>query len=1030
MIAIWWLPVVLLCQCWRFGIQPAACKPLWMSPQFPCDVKADNHSQIIFDCRRRDLRSVPDGITSNATELNLSENHIEYINPYAFSHLLNLTRLFLSSINKNKESLTIAPHVFLNLSKLRELKLSSNSLKEVPGHLPLSLESLELTDNNIEHLDNRSFTGVPNLTKLCLQKNCFFWNPCGRSIVIEDGSFAVMTKLKELNLAFNNLTRVPKGLPSSLHQLVLAMNRIPHIYKDDFSGLPNLKELKIQGNCPRCQTAPFPCVPCQNTSLYIHPNAFAGLNELKTLNLGGNSLKTLQTSWFKSLTQLKELYLEFNLLRDAIVGEAPFFSYLGSVEKMDLSFNFLPHSYPATINISKNFSKLVSLRTLHLAGMVFKEIRRDTLSPLYELKNLSALNLGTNFIFNSNSNFFGKFSYLKMIYLGENRLYPIAAKSPLVQSTGNNHKLGLSMSPIIGHHGKDFQLELTHGLIKQACFNAGRVLILSSNNLFFISPEQFEGYGDIACLNLSRNGFSAALNGTEFSPLSNLTYLDLSFNKIDLAYNNAFKELKKLEVLDLSYNSHYFEAYGVTHNMNFLKNLPALRVLNMSHNSISTLTTKELSSKSLRELQFQYNCLGTLWKGKDSSYAMLFSNLTNLTILDISYNKIKKMPKNVIVNLPRNLTVLHISHNFLVDFNWEQLKTFPRLEILDLSFNSLSFITHEIASVSHNLTLLDMSHNYISQLTDGFLKGAKSLRTLVLSSNRLTIINQTTFPTGSESQLHTLFLEDNPLQCTCDMLDFILWIESTTVKIPKLTTWVKCDTPANQKGQVLIKFDINQCVNDSQAFLISILSTSIIIVFMFITMTNHLFYWDATYVLHYLKAKFKGYHSLKCSDSIYNVFVTYDTEDPQVSKWVMGDLRLKLEDESDKSLPLCLEERDWTPGVPLLENLTQSIRYSRKTLFVLTQSYVKTGIFRLAVYLAHQRLLDENKDVIVLLMLEPVLQHSHFLRLRRRLCGKSVMEWPRTAAAEPWFWQNLKNVVRVDNQVLYNETYKRYFTSK
>ncbi|KAF7665426.1 hypothetical protein LDENG_00143570 [Lucifuga dentata] len=192
----------------------------------------------------------------------------------------------------------------------------------------------------------------------------------------------------------------------------------------------------------------------------------------------------------------------------------------------------------------------------------------------------------------------------------------------------------------------------------------------------------------------------------------------------------------------------------------------------------------------------------------------------------------------------------------------------------------------------------------------------------------------------------------------------------------------------------------------------------------------HLFYWDASYVLHYLKAKFKGYRPLNSTGCVYDVFVTYDTRDPQVSEWVMGNLRVKLEEEGDKNLPLCLEERDWIPGVPLIDNLTQSILYSRKTLFVLTEAYVKTGTFKLSMYLAHQRLLDENVDVIVLLMLEPVLQHSHFLRLRQRLCGKSVVEWPKMAAAEPWFWQNLRSVVRVDNQVMYNKMYLKYFTNK
>ena len=190
----------------------------------------------------------------------------------------------------------------------------------------------------------------------------------------------------------------------------------------------------------------------------------------------------------------------------------------------------------------------------------------------------------------------------------------------------------------------------------------------------------------------------------------------------------------------------------------------------------------------------------------------------------------------------------------------------------------------------------------------------------------------------------------------------------------------------------------------------------------------HIFYFDAFYVLHYLKAEWKGYRSAASQDNVYDVFVTYDTKDPWVSEWVLETLRVKLEVEGEKVLPLCIEERDWPLGVPVIDNLTQSIRYSRKTLFVLTKAYAKTGVFRLAMYLAHQRLLDENLDVIVVLMLEPVLQNSHFLRLRRRLCGESVVEWPRTAAAEPWFWQNLRNVVRVDNQTMYTSTYSQYFT--
>lgn len=1023
-----WSHLFLLFLLCHHEVHRAACKPRWMSAQFPCDVSAYNNTKVKFDCRGRHLKEVPRGITHNVTDLDLSENFIKAIKGKDFSKMSNLTWLRLSWANKNR-NLTIGKDSFKNLTKLKDLQLAGNSLKEIPANLPVSLKTLQLHNNKILLLDKRGLANLKNLTQLFLSKNCYMWDPCGSSVEIKDDAFADLTSLRDLDLSFNNLTQVPKGLPESLKILSVASNWIQEIHKDDFQNLNSLQQLELQGNCPRCQNAPYPCVTCINISLTIHPDAFKNLTNLESLNLGGNSLKFLKPSWFEKLHKLRELLLSFNFLVTAITQEAAFLRYLPSLERVDLSFNFGFKSYPRTLNLSDEFSNLTSLRTLHLEGLVFQNIEQSTLKPLYGLKNLSALNLGTNFIIHSDSTVFSKFPNLKMIYLAENRLYPIPVTRAPTPKNGFNQRSPLFFKPLT-KHPQPTSYEITHSFIKQECFDSGKVLILSSNNLFFISPKQFEGFGDIACLNLSGNGFSAALNGTEFSLLPNLTYLDLSYNRIDLAFDNAFKELRKLKVLDLSYNPHYFKAFGVTLNLNFLKNLPDLQVLNMSHNSIRTLTTKQLHSKSLTELQFAYNSLGVLWKEKDGSYANLFTHLHNLTILDISHNRIAKIPDNIYEALPRNLTKLSIHHNLLTDFSWDKLKFFHQLQILDLGFNSLSSVVGINSNISQSLSFLDLSHNHIFHLENGLFNGPKSLHTLSLSFNKLTTVNISSLMEGPENNIKTLFLNKNPLQCICDSLDFILWIESSPVKIPRLTTAVTCDTPENQKGKPLIYFDIGQCVNDNQALQLYVFTTSFIVVFMFLATATHLFYWDASYITHYLKAKLMGYKSLNSSDNAYDVFVTYDTKDSHVSEWVMRNLRVKLEEDGEKHLPMCLEERDWPPGVPLVDNLTQSIQYSRKTLFVLTEGYVKTGIFKMAMYLAHQRLLDENVDVIVLLMLEPVLQHSHFLRLRKRLCGKSVVEWPRTAAAEPWFWQNLKTVIREDNQVMYNKTYSKYFTNE
>ncbi|XP_028846153.1 toll-like receptor 8 isoform X1 [Denticeps clupeoides] len=992
----------------------------------PCVVSInDTRQTVTFNCRDQGLRQVPDGIFKNVTTLILANNKISSLPPSAFSNMYNLLQLDLSW-NRN-----LGNNVVLNVTRLEDLQLVGAGLQRIPRRLPSGLQVLNLDQNTLYHqpLTRKSFLSLKKIRKLSLSKNCFYGNQCQKKMHIEDQAFSSLTHLKVLRISYNNLSCIPRGLPVSLSELELASNFIQDISKDDFSRLWNLKSLKLEGNCPRCYNAPYPCIPCRNKSINIDGQAFDNLTKLELLHLGGNSLGAIKSAWFKHLKKLKHLFLSFNFLSEAI-AEGAFLTLLPNLASFDISFNYDLKEYPKTLRLSQNFSQLVSLKTFLVKGYVFQEIIEDTLSPLKNLKHLSVLNLGINFIVRIDSEVFAKLPNVKLIYLSENRLYPVTG------TTGTTKCTGFTATATAGPINHLNENELLHSSrrfvspVKPQCFKSGRVLDLSRNNIFFISPKQFEGFGNISCLNLSRNSFSAALNGTEFSSLPNLTYLDLSFNKVDLAYDNAFAELKKLEVLDLSFNNHYFIVPGVTHNIRFLENLPALQVLNLSYNDIFTLTNKVMNSSSLRELQFQHNQLGVMWTEKGNTYHCIFKFLENLRYLDISHNGIENLTAKVFDNFPRNIKTLRISQNLLKDLEWSKLNNFHQLQELDLSYNYLYRVSSNISQNTRSLCRLDLSHNRISQLTDGFIQSAKSLRLLDLSYNKLRTVNGSTFPGGSGNSLEKLYLHGNPYSCTCDLMDFILWLENSDIDIPGMATGVTCMVPSQRKGQSVIFFDIRECIDHQAAFLIYIVCSLFIFWTMSIATVMHLFYWDASYVLYYIKAKLKGYQDLHSEESGYDAFVTYDTDDPLVSDWVLNHLRVHLEDGEEKLSLICLEERDWTPGRAVIDNLTQSIYHSRKTVFVLTESYVKSGRFKMAVYLAHQRLLDDNVDVIVLLLLEPVLQDSHFLRLRRRLCGKSILEWPRNPSAESWFWQCLRTAIQVDNQLMYNKVYARYFTNE
>ncbi|XP_049623048.1 toll-like receptor 8 [Suncus etruscus] len=997
---------------------------------YPCDEKILNDS-IIADCNNRQLKQVPQTVGNYVTELDLSENFITHITNTSFLHLPNLTKINLNHNTKfqrqkdskmTKQGMDIMKDAFLNL-KLQELWLEDNLLEQIPATLPDSLKQLRLTQNNIVSVTENNTLGLANLEVLFLDWNCYFGNTCNKTLNIQM-AFQHLKKLKVLSLSFNNLHQVPPKLPRSLRELYLSNTNIHTINQTDFKKLVNLRVLDLSGNCPRCYNAPFPCNPCDNgASIDIHPLAFQTLNKLHYLNLSSTSLRNIPARWFENMTQLKVLHLEFNYLVTEIAS-GEFFTKLPNLEILDLSFNYQHPDYPKYVNISPNFSHLKALQILHLRGYVFQELRKQDFQPLMNLHNLKTINLGINFIKQIDFTIFQNFSNMTIIYLSENRISPLV--NEIQQTDANNISFH---SHIRKPRSTDTEFDPhsnfyhnTHPLIKPQCSAYGKALDLSLNSIFFIGDKQFEAFKDIACLNLSSNANGQVLHGTEFSAVPHIKYLDLTNNWLDFADDNALHELTELEVLDLSSNSHYFQIAGVTHCLGFIQNLTQLKVLNLSHNNIYTLTEFQLKSASLEELVFSDNRLDLLWNADDSRYRQIFQHLENLTRLDLSLNKLQRIPDDVFGYLSPHLTQLYLNDNRLNFFNWTLLQNFLHLRLLDLSRNEL-FLPSSQSKCTSSLQTLLLSQNRISQLPSSFLAEAGNLTHLDLSDNLLKMINKSTLQTQDGVKLEVLELGGNPFDCTCDIGDFLMWIdENQKVKIPRLAT-VICASPGDQSGESIMSLDLTTCVSDTMAATLSIFTSFITIAVMMAALGHHWFYWDVWFIYHMCSAKMKGYWSLSTSQTFYDAYVSYDTKDASVTDWVINELRFHLEESEEKSVLLCLEERDWDPGLANIDNVMQSIYQSKKTIFVLTKNYARNWNFKTAFYLALQRLMDENLDVIVFILLEPVLQHCQYLRLRQRICKSSILQWPDNPKAEGLFWQSLKNVVLTENDSRYNNLY-------
>ncbi|MEQ2233751.1 hypothetical protein ILYODFUR_025039 [Ilyodon furcidens] len=144
----------------------------------------------------------------------------------------------------------------------------------------------------------------------------------------------------------------------------------------------------------------------------------------------------------------------------------------------------------------------------------------------------------------------------------------------------------------------------------------------------------------------------------------------------------------------------------------------------------------------------------------------------------------------------------------------------------------------------------------------------------------------------------------------------------------------------------------------------------------------------------------------------YDAFVSYNCND---EPWVIGELLPKLEGE--QGWRLCLHHRDFEPGKPIIDNITDAIYSSRKTICVISRRYLRSEWCSREVQTASFRLFDEQKDVLVLVFLEdiPTYLLSPFHRMRKLLKKQTYLSWPRAADQPEAFWENLRKALQTGN---------------
>lgn len=839
-------------------------------------------------------------------------------------------------------------------------------LTQIPDDLPANITVLNLTHNQLRKLPHANFTRYSQITIL-------------------DGGFNSISKLepelcqnlpllKILNLQHNELSQLSDKtfvFCMYLSELHLMSNSIQIIQNNPFKNLKNLVILDLSHN------------GLSSTKLGTQLQ----LENLQELRLSNNKIHVLRREDLNFLgnSSLKKLELSSNQIKEFSPG-----CFLAIGKLFGLSLNNAQLGPSLTEKLCLELSN-TTIQSLSLSNTQLYRTNNMTFLGLKQT-NLTLLDLSYNSINVIGNDSFAWLPHLEHFFLEYNNIDHLFSRSfyGLINVRYLNlrrsfTKQSISLSTLLKIDDFSFQW-----------LKCLEYLNMDDNNFPDLKSNMFTGLTQLKYLSLS-NSFTSlwTLTNETFLSLAHspLLILNLTKNKISKIESGAFSWLGHLKVLDLGLNEIGQELTGEE-----WKGLEKIAEIYLSYNKYLQLTSNSFALvPSLQQLMLRRVAL----KNVDISPSP-FHALHNLTILDLSNNNIANINDELLEGLEK-LEILDLQHNNLARL-WKHanpggpvhfLKGLSHLHILNLESNGFDEIPADVFKALPELKSIDLGLNNLNILPPSVFDNQVSLKSLSLQKNLITSVEKNVFGSAFKN-LSNLDMRFNPFDCTCESIAwFVSWINGTHTNISELSSHYLCNTPPQYHGLPVMLFDISPCKDSAPFELLFVIITSILLTFIFIVLLIHFEGWRISFYWNVSVHRVLGFKEIDRQPEQFE-YAAYIIHAYKDRDWVWEHF-CPME-EKDQTLKFCLEERDFQAGVLELEAIVNSIKRSRKIIFVITQHLLKDPLCkRFKVHHAVQQAIEQNLDSIILIFLEEIPDYKlyHTLCLRRGMFkSHCILNWP------------------------------------